>query len=24
MFGIAAGQLGILIAVLKLFPDAHP
>jgi hypothetical protein len=24
MFGIAAGQLGILIAVLKLFPGAHP
>jgi hypothetical protein len=24
MFGIAAGQLGILIAVLKLFPVGHP
>ena len=24
MFGIAAGQLGILIAVLKLFPSGHP
>ena len=24
MFGIAAGQLGILIAVLKLFPGGHP
>jgi hypothetical protein len=24
MFGIAAGQLGLLIAVLKLFPGGHP
>ncbi len=24
MFGIAAGQLGLLIAVLKLFPSGHP
>ncbi len=24
MFGIAAGQLGLLFAALKLFPGGHP
>jgi hypothetical protein len=24
MFGIAAGQIGLLLAILKLFPGGHP
>ncbi len=24
MFGIAAGQVGLLLAILKLFPGGHP